>query len=630
MSQAPDIRLSLWSDEPARIDLLSFDAVAQTVADALLDDSLDSVALGLSGSWGSGKTTVLNLIAAELEHRTFNGQKVLVVQTDPWRYDPATGAKESFIAEVLGALAAEIARSSTKTDKAKDLLVRLGKRIDWAKAIKLAATSSITLQIPNVQDLVDLVRPNGEDPDSVRGLEAFRDEFAELINSDDLKHIRAVVVLVDDLDRCLPPTVVESLEAMRLFLAVPKMSFVIAADEDRVADAIRTQFKITGTPEEDGDRDEEDPAHLYLHKIVQTAIPLPALSHFDTQAYLLLLQMQATASQEQLAMLITNCAVVRRQGGTVDDIAPVAGMSFVDELAFASRLTPLLYEKLRGNPRRIKRFLNDLHVRQSVATRRGIQLDPAVIAKLMTLEVLMPKEFTLMLDWLGKGILRDQLTKLEVEAGRSAQPPDGQTNTSARSENEAKPSTTKRTPAQSKAHPVSSGEFSQAMVRWAKLFPSLQGIDLSPYLTLAASFAGVTLIDDSLPERLRDIAANLLSEARAEQAAVRDTDLDALGDGDAEDLLLHIGRAMRDQPTKQKAGVNAVLRIARRRQPLVRAAREALLMLPPSEISPATPIQFRADDPQEVRGVLAIWKGKVSPGPVSRAIDNAMIQRVGT
>jgi hypothetical protein len=34
-----------------------------------------------------------------------------------------------------------------------------------------------------------------------------------------------------------------------------------------------------------------------------------------------------------------------------------------------------LYEKLRGNPRRIKRFLNDLRVRQAVAGHRGIELE---------------------------------------------------------------------------------------------------------------------------------------------------------------------------------------------------------------------------------------------------------------
>jgi hypothetical protein len=626
MTEVVDPGLSLWSDDPAQIDLLSFDAVAHTVADALLDEALDPVALGLSGSWGSGKTTVLNLVAAELEQRATEEQKVLVIQTDPWRYDPATGAKESLIGEVLAALAAELARSKTKTDKAKNLLARLGKRVHWAKALKLAATTSVTLQLPDVEDLLDLVKPKENEPEEVRGLESFREEFAELITSDDLKHVRAVAVLVDDLDRCLPETVVDSLEAMRLFLAVPKMSFVIAADEDRVADAIRTRFKSTGTPKED-DKDVEDPASLYLHKIVQTAIPLPALSHFDTQSYLLLLQVQAKAEGPQVDSLIANCAEVRRAGGSVDDIKAIEGLSFVDELAFATRLTPLLYEKMQGNPRRIKRFLNDLHVRESVARRRGIELDPGVVAKLMALEVLMPSEFKLVLDWFAKGIMRDQLTRLEVEAGRPAeldQPesPDG----SSQDEAEAK---TKEKPARGTSRSKASGDFSQAMLRWAKLPPSLQGVDLSPYLTLAASFAGVTLVDESLPERLRDIAANLLSEARAEQAAVKDADLDALGDGEAKDLLLHIGRAMRDQPTKQKAGVNAILRLARRKPALASAASEALLMLPPSELTIATPLQFRADEPGEIRAVLTAWNDKVSDGPVRNAIDNALSQRAG-
>jgi hypothetical protein len=66
----PGLKLSLWSDDPSSLDLLSFDAVAQTVVDALLDEALDPVALGLSGSWGSGKTTVLGLIGKELNWRT--------------------------------------------------------------------------------------------------------------------------------------------------------------------------------------------------------------------------------------------------------------------------------------------------------------------------------------------------------------------------------------------------------------------------------------------------------------------------------------------------------------------------------------------------------------------------------
>ncbi|MDQ1205129.1 hypothetical protein [Microbacterium sp. SORGH_AS_0862] len=37
-------------DDPAVVDLLSFDAIAQTITDALLGQQLDPVALGLSGN----------------------------------------------------------------------------------------------------------------------------------------------------------------------------------------------------------------------------------------------------------------------------------------------------------------------------------------------------------------------------------------------------------------------------------------------------------------------------------------------------------------------------------------------------------------------------------------------------
>lgn len=616
--------LALWSDDPAGIDLLSFDAVAETLADALLDDRLDPVALGLSGSWGSGKTTVLGLVAQELDRRKTNEQRILVVQTDPWRYDPATGIKESLIAEVLGALGREVATSATATDKAKNLLARLGRRIDWAKALKLAATSSLMLQIPSVGSIVDLVKPTEGEEAEPRGLEAFRDEFAELMSSDDLRHVRAVVVLVDDLDRCLPETVVDSLEAIRLFLAVPKMSFVIAADEERVADAIRTRFRSTGAPDDEDDR--QDPATLYLHKIVQTTIPLPALSHFDTQAYLLLLQLQSATDQSVLDQLIGRCAEVRKAGGSVDDIGDIQGLSMGNELAFAARLTPLLYEKLQGNPRYIKRFLNDLHVRQAVASRRGISLDPSVVAKLMALEALMKPEFKLLLGWFAKGEMKDQLAGLEEAAGRPFAAGDSAQDTGDAPAETDVEQTTKKQPAKNPAAKTTStvADYSQAMIRWAKLAPPLSGLDLAPYLTLAASFAGVTLVDESLPEQLRDIAANLLSESRREQASVTDADLDALGDGDATDLLRHIGRTMRDQPAKQKTAINAILRIANRRHSVAGDARDALLMLPTSEITFATPIQFRATDPDEVRSVLTTWKGRVNDDRVKRAIDTAL------
>lgn len=227
-----DSRLHLWSDEPAEADLLSFAEIADTAVDAVLDDDLDPVAIGISGSWGSGKTTVLNLIAQGVKARADqDGTKVVVVRADPWRYDPSVGPKESLIAEVLAALSQEFADTDGVGNTAVDALKKLAKRVNWSKAIKMTATTALTLQIPRLDDILGLVSDDPDTLDSEKGMAEFRKEFASLLKEPALAHIRGAVVLVDDLDRCLPDTVVETLEAIRLFLSVEGISFVIAAED---------------------------------------------------------------------------------------------------------------------------------------------------------------------------------------------------------------------------------------------------------------------------------------------------------------------------------------------------------------------------------------------------------------
>jgi len=610
----------LWSDDPALIDLLSFDAVAATAAEALLDDRLNPVALGLSGPWGSGKTTVLGLVGHELESQNTDSAKVIVVPTDPWRYDPTTGAKESLIAEVLSRLSVEVTKDETAGGKAKKLLKRLVQRVDWSKAIRLAAKTSLALQIPTFDQLTDLVKDSDEGSDedrAPRGLEGFRSEFSELMESAELGHIRRVVVLVDDLDRCLDETIIETLEAIRLFLAVPKMSFVIAADEDRVAEAIRTRFPKS---EAAGDAADgawtEEPAKLYLHKIVQTTLPLPALSRFDTQAFLLLLQLQMRVDEAQLEPIVADCAELRRRSGDLDELAPVEGLDFSEEMAFAARLTPLLYEKLRGSPRRVKRFLNDLHVRQSIANRRGITLDAAVVAKLMVLEVLLPDEFAKVLEWLANGVLRLQMDALESAAGRP-------TADAAPAELEAtdgEPDRDKKDKEDVPAEPAKPS-FDDAMLRWAKLPPSLREPDLATYLYLAAAFRGKALLDSGLPERLRDIATNLLSAVRAEQKAVSDDELAHLGPIDAEALIAHLGRMARDRPSEQQKAVTGILRITHANADAGTAAERALSGIPADDVAIGTPLLFKLPDDAALLPVLNRWAANTTKDVVRRAVE---------
>ncbi len=440
--------------------------------------------------------------------------------------------------------------------------------------------------------------------------------------------MQRVVVLVDDLDRCLPETVVETLETMRLFLSVPKMSFVIAADEDRVADALRGRY-----PKSESNDEGEEPARLYLHKIVQTTLRLPALSRFDTEAFLLLLLLQnrpdGAISDATFESLLTSCTALRTTAGTLDALEVPSGLDISGEMQFAARLTPMLYEKLRGSPRRVKRFLNDLNVRASIASRRGIELEIAIVAKLMILELLLPDEFERVLDWLASGELRQQLSELERQAGRSGSDPappveEGEAEQAA----ESKPA--KKVAAADKQQRAAkdANTFSDSFVRWAKLPPPLADVDLSPYLHLAASFAGTALVDQGLPERLRDVAANLLSESRVSQKSVADADLSALPAADATALVEHLGRMGRDRPADLLRAVGAILRVARLANAEV-AARTALQSISTKDIKAPVVLLFGDQDAVTLKAVLEGWAATTTDQAVKNAVGTKLTTKVG-
>jgi len=59
--------------------------------------------------------------------------------------------------------------------------------------------------------------------------------------------------MVDDLDRCSPDRIIETLEAIKLFLSVENTTFIIAIDEDVVRYSVKRKYpKINDIDEIDG------------------------------------------------------------------------------------------------------------------------------------------------------------------------------------------------------------------------------------------------------------------------------------------------------------------------------------------------------------------------------------------
>ena len=119
-------------------------------------------------------------------------------------------------------------------------------------------------------DSNDFLRQVEEDS-APEQIHAFRKEFEELLERADIDRL---VVLVDDLDRCLPEIAIETLEAIRLFLFVPRAAFVIAADEGMIEYAVRQHFPdlpVTTGP--------ATYARNYLEKLIQVPFRLPSLGY---------------------------------------------------------------------------------------------------------------------------------------------------------------------------------------------------------------------------------------------------------------------------------------------------------------------------------------------------------------
>ena len=86
-------------------DRLGLQPFAEGLVNALLADdgrTARGVVLGLEGSWGSGKSSILNLVAARLAERA--GERLVLVRFDPWLVSGRDDLIAAFFRELVDAI----------------------------------------------------------------------------------------------------------------------------------------------------------------------------------------------------------------------------------------------------------------------------------------------------------------------------------------------------------------------------------------------------------------------------------------------------------------------------------------------------------------------------------------------
>lgn len=406
----------MWSDNDTRRDFLNFRCVADTAAEFIIQAEGTPLSMGVSGGWGVGKSSMLNLISDALTERAGEKNRYLFVEFNAWLYQGYDDARAALMEQIAAELIQRAESNSTALVKAKGLL----KRVNWLRVAALAGGSAVAMAfglppigligagVSAVSDMTDgdvtekdvealdkagkdtagaatgLLNPEkGQTPPAQ--IEALRRQFRETLEEMDA----TLVVLIDDLDRCLPSTAISTLEAVRLFLFLPRTAFIIAADDKMIRQAVRVHFK-------NADLD-DDLVTNYFDKLIQVPLRVPLLGTQEVRAYLMLLHVDKAGLGEDETERV-RAAVCSRlseswKGKRVDhqymlELLPDCSDTLRQNLDLADRLAPLLASSMQvaGNPRLIKRFLNTLWIRLAVAKSQGVAVDEATLAKVLLFE----------------------------------------------------------------------------------------------------------------------------------------------------------------------------------------------------------------------------------------------------
>ena len=539
-------------DQETRVDLLRNEAIAKVVVKLIRSRADTSVTIGVHGDWGAGKSSVLNMIEAEFEEGAGPAAgDSLCIRVNGWEYQGFEDAKIALIESVV----TQLVESRGTYAKVKETFGSVRDSIDWLKATKriggLAFDLATGLPVATIATVVGsamsapgelMTRENAEAAAAeVKGvlkeggapsktvpqeLNEFRAAFAQLLS--DAK-IRRLVVLVDDLDRCLPETAIQTLEAIRLFVSLPKTAFVVGADERMIEYAVRQHFK--DLPDEEAYRGYP---RAYLEKLIQVPFRIPSLGEAETRIYvtMMLVGSLVDESGDPFTRLLERARARmsepwKRVAIEDSDLRVAFGEHVPPEVAeaaaTAAEISPVLAQGTKGNPRLIKRFLNALMLRLAISDARGFgdAIKPAVLAKIMLAELYLPT--TVFAHMGASAAASDDGRCAEVEQMESAVRKGREQAASDGNDDDVDgPEVAEGPPGEGGL--VTAWTTDPDILRWAAVEPAIGSLNLRPYLFVVNDRHSFVEGAKPMSEEVRSILDRLLAggmQARGPQAKLK-------------------------------------------------------------------------------------------------------------
>jgi len=286
-------------------DRLGFRDVAAQLAASLVDHaSDDGLVVGLEGSWGSGKSSLLHLIEREFTLLP-KEQQPSIINFRPW----LVGNRDALLANLFSELAREIrqvelsAGDSTGTSLAQaraagEALRRFAAGLGKVGGVIEVAGDAVGFApVKWLGSGLKALRHLAKDKPADPPLDRLKDSLISALRN--LGH--RFIITIDDVDRLEPEEIIEVLRLTRSVADLPNIIYLLCYDSDIISHSIEQAAKIKS-------------GKAYLEKIVQLTIMVPTPETFQLRHWLSqeLSTFTATKSEDEKARL---SAVIDYEGG---------------------------------------------------------------------------------------------------------------------------------------------------------------------------------------------------------------------------------------------------------------------------------------------------------------------------
>ena len=229
----------MLSDEPitaAAQDLLGRGALVDGIRSAIVAwPASQPLVLAVTGSWGEGKTSVINLVLEQLRDRNDH----VIIEFDPWFFSSPEALIQGFLTSLEKELVA--LSKARRGNAAKKTWRQIRRTLSSLPSVSLfgfgANFSNLREEVPSLEEL--------------------RSQVADICASVG----RRVIVVLDDVDRLAAEDMRTTLKLVKLWNSFSGFVFLLAFDRAAVEGKLEQELK-------------SDP--LLLEKLVQVEIRLPA------------------------------------------------------------------------------------------------------------------------------------------------------------------------------------------------------------------------------------------------------------------------------------------------------------------------------------------------------------------